>query len=126
MISVSGLRALETALGRLDLSAEQREVLEQVAQQLETSVKNSLSHVPGGDHTTPWKRTGRLHDSISHQTTDSGAVIGSTDPIAVHQELGTHQIPPRPFLGPTAAIAAEPLAQAIAAALAGALKKAIT
>lgn len=126
MTSINGLRAVKAALSRLDLSAEQHEALERAAQQLETSVKQSLSHDPGDDHRTPWKRTGALRDSITHSTDDAGAVIGSSDPVAVYQELGTRQVPPRPFLVPTAAVEAEPIAQAIAAAFAEALEKAVT
>lgn len=47
----------------------------------------------------PLLRTGSLRNSISHRTKGLKAVIGSTSDVAVHQELGTYKIPPRPFLG---------------------------
>ena len=52
----------------------------------------------------PLLRTGELRDSISHKVEVTGpvsgkAVIGSDSDIAVYQELGTKNIPPRSFLG---------------------------
>lgn len=50
----------------------------------------------------PLLRDGTLRDSITHEVGHLEAVVGSTSEIAVYQELGTHKIPPRPFLGPAA------------------------
>lgn len=59
----------------------------------------------------PLLRTGTLRDSITHTVEGNRAVIGSDDPIALYQELGTHgpgvgpsgyHVPPRPFLATAA------------------------
>ena len=50
----------------------------------------------------PLLRSGALRDSIKHEAGFTEAIIGSTSPIALYQELGTSKIPPRPFLGPAA------------------------
>lgn len=93
-------RTLASVIKSIELQAE----LEAAAAQLETSIKQSLSHPPGSaDHSVPWLRTGVLRASISHETDGKNAVVGSSDPVAVDQELGTRSIPPRPFLAPIAA-----------------------
>ena len=54
---------------------------------------------------SPLLREGDLRDSISYDVEASGLTItvtlGSDSEVAVYQELGTIDIPPRPFLGPT-------------------------
>ena len=125
MISIEGLHALSEALAHLDLAATQRGALEGSASQLQASVKQLLSRRPGEDHSTPWFRTGVLHDSIKHEVGDNGAVVGSTDLVAAFQELGTRSDPPRPFLTPAAAAEAEDIAHLIADAVAAALKEAL-
>lgn len=47
----------------------------------------------------PLRRTGDLAASISSAADGNRAVTGSTSPYAAAQELGTKNIPPRPFLG---------------------------
>ena len=47
----------------------------------------------------PLLRTGALRDSIEHTVQDSEAQVGSNSDIAVYQELGTKNMPPRSFLG---------------------------
>lgn len=47
----------------------------------------------------PLLRTGKLRNSIEHQVEGDTAHVGSNNPIAVYQELGTSRIPPRSFLG---------------------------
>lgn len=53
----------------------------------------------GFSENDPLLRTGKLRDSISHQVDGLEAVIGSDSDVAVWQELGTKNIPPRSFLG---------------------------
>jgi HK97 gp10 family phage protein len=52
---------------------------------------------------SPLERTGAMRDSIQHAVapdiTGGTAHIGSNDPVAEYQELGTEHIPPRSFLG---------------------------
>lgn len=55
--------------------------------------------------TDPLLRTGKLEHSISLSVEPMQVVVGSTDKVALWQELGTHNsmvgnIPPRPFLAP--------------------------
>lgn len=49
----------------------------------------------------PLLRTGEMRDTIGHlvDPIEFKVVIGSTDPKALWQELGTSRIPPRSFLG---------------------------
>ena len=95
------------------MAETQKTALAQAAQTLQDAVQASLSTPPGGDHTKPWLRTGSLQNSIKHRANENSAVIGSDSPVAVAQELGTHTIPPRPFLSTTASVHAQGLAQQI-------------
>jgi hypothetical protein len=62
----------------------------------------------------PLLRTGDMRESIRFEVEPSplGAsmTLGSDDPIAKYQELGTATIPPRPFLA-TSAVAVMPVAE---------------
>ncbi|HYZ64153.1 MAG TPA: hypothetical protein VE650_17020, partial [Acetobacteraceae bacterium] len=49
------------------------------------------------------------------------AVVGSSDPAAVYQEMGTSRMEARPFLAPVAAATGEQAARAIGAKVAEAL-----
>jgi HK97 gp10 family phage protein len=55
------------------------------------------------DEGSPLLRTGEMRDSIEHTVVMDGfggtAYVGSNDPKAEYQELGTDRIPPRSFLG---------------------------
>lgn len=55
--------------------------------------------------TDPLLRTGKLRDSIERTAEETAAgaegVLGSSDPVAEYQEMGTPKIPPRPFLAPS-------------------------
>jgi phage gpG-like protein len=46
----------------------------------------------------PLLRDGTLRDSINYTVNDNEGCVGSDDPVAVFQELGTSRIPPRSFL----------------------------
>ncbi len=59
----------------------------------------------------PLLRSGTMRDSITHTVEGNRVVIGSDDPIALYQELGTrgpgvgssgYHVPPRPFLATAA------------------------
>jgi len=50
----------------------------------------------------PLLRTGDLRDSIEVTVKGNEAAVGSVSEIAMYQELGTDNMPPRPFLGPAA------------------------
>ncbi|MBV8524322.1 MAG: HK97 gp10 family phage protein [Acetobacteraceae bacterium] len=116
------LRHLADTLNRLDLAAAQHTVLESAGQRLETAIKQSLSNPPSGDHSTPWIKTGKLRDSIARDADNQTLIVGSTDPVAVFQELGTRTIPPRPFLAPAASSLAEDLVQEVRIAISTAVR----
>ena len=62
--------------------------------------KERLGYAPPDN---PLLRTGEMRDSIEHTVEMEGvagtAYVGSDNPIAEYQELGTERIPPRSFLG---------------------------
>jgi hypothetical protein len=64
----------------------------------------------------PLLRTGAMRDSISWEILDPGktAIVGSTDEVALWQELGTDRIPPRPFLMPTVFYLQKPIEEKLA------------
>lgn len=112
--SAAGIDRLRKLLAALDLEA----VLAAEAAKLSETIQRSLSHRPGSsDHSTPWLRSGNLRQSISSASEDDAVVVGSTDPVAIDQELGTRQIPPRPFLAPAAAAEAPELVASLRSAV---------
>jgi hypothetical protein len=125
VIGIDGLRHFLDALARIDLAPAQLGALAAEADQLAGAVRNSLSHPPGSDHATPWLRTGALQASIASQASESEAVVGSTDPVAVYQERGTRTVPPRPFLAPAGAAGAEDAARRIGRTIVDAIKEAL-
>ncbi|WP_051949299.1 hypothetical protein [Methylosinus sp. PW1] len=52
---------------------------------------------------SPLKRTGELAESYEYKIKGNEAWVGSNNPKATWQELGTSRIPPRPILGIAAA-----------------------
>ena len=86
-------------------------------------MREGLEEPPGGGgHDEPWLQTGALRDSVGAQADGLQATVGSSDPAAVPQELGTSRMPPRPFLLPVAASMGEAVARAVAAAVVAALR----
>ncbi|HEX3350111.1 MAG TPA: hypothetical protein VHS58_18635 [Acetobacteraceae bacterium] len=118
------LRDLADRLARLDLGAVVQEALAREAGAMANAVRDALAGAPGHAHDAPWERTGALHASIGSDADTSRAVIGSSDPVAVYQELGTARVPPRPFLAPVGAehgaAAADAVGAAVVAAIGGA------
>ena len=125
MISADGLHALSETLGRLQEGNYGSSVLDDAARTLQSAVKARLSHVPGEQHDAPWLRTGALRDSISVDVGADEAVIGSNDPAAQAQELGTRSDPPRPFFAPVAAELAPSMVSLVANKLAALLRGAV-
>lgn len=62
--------------------------------------KENKGYVFNADY-NPLYRTGALQDSITYSVIRSTLRVGSNDEIAIYQELGTINIPPRSFLGAT-------------------------
>ncbi|HEY1504108.1 MAG TPA: hypothetical protein VGF92_07400 [Stellaceae bacterium] len=59
--------------------------------------KTRLGYAPPDN---PLLRSGELRDTISFYTDGFSVIVGSRDPVARWQELGTDRIPPRPLIGP--------------------------
>ena len=122
-IEIKGLSELRQRLAQLRPDEIMASALADQAQRLAEAVRANLSEPEGaGSHDTPWVRTGALHDSISATANGLEAAIGSNDPAAAPQEMGTSRIPPRPFLAPAAAAAGEGIARAIGQNVANALR----
>lgn len=87
------------------------------------AVRDTLSDPPGaGGHDQPWLQSGALRDSVGAEADGLQAAVGSSDPAATPQEMGTARMPPRPFLAPAAAGMEEEVARAVAGAVVAALK----
>lgn len=86
--------------------------------------KMRLGYASEDDH-KPLLRTGELRDSIEVRVRHDEGAVGSDDPIAVYQELGTpnaaHPIPARSFLGGAAFRKSEEAAKAYATTVVGAI-----
>ena len=79
-------------------------------------------HQEGASHERPWVQTGALQESIGTIAEGLSAAVGSSDPAAVPQEMGTAHLPPRPFLAPVGAAMAEEIARAVGEAVTAALR----
>ncbi len=93
---------------------------------LAEQVRANLANPPGGPHQLPWWHTGALQSSITSSSDELSAQVGSNDPAAAPQELGTATVLPRPFLAPAAALLAEPIARDIGQTLANLLARRMT
>ena len=117
-IDLAGLAArLERGIGEEVL----RRAAERGASVLAEGVRARLSGGPGGTHEAPWVESEALRDSIGVAVEADGegarAVVGSSDPAAVPQEMGTARMAARPFLGPVAGEMGEEVAQAVGRAV---------
>ena len=99
-----------------------RALAEQAAR-MAARVRDGLSDPPGGSgHDEPWLQSGALRNSVGAQADGLQAVVGSSDPAAIPQEMGTTHLPPRPFLAPAGAAMAEEVAEALGKAVVRALQ----
>lgn len=73
-------------------------------------------------HERPWVQTGALQDSVGFTAEGLSAVVGSNNPAAVRQEIGTTHLPSRPFLAPVGAAMAGEVAEAFGVAVTKALQ----
>ena len=122
-ISLGDLAArLERGIGEEVL----RRAAERGAGVLAEGVRARLSEAPGGAHDTPWVESGRLRDSIGVAAEGDAdgmrAVVGSSDPAAVPQELGTVHAVARPFFAPAAAEMGEEAARVVGAVVMAGLR----
>ncbi|MDR3525388.1 MAG: hypothetical protein P4L66_14955 [Acetobacteraceae bacterium] len=98
------LTLLTSRLGS-DLEVSLAAALADEAQALAKALRDTFATAPGGPHSHPWQRSGTLHASIEVAISETEAVIGSNDPVALYQEHGGPTLPPRPSFGPLAATA---------------------
>ncbi len=106
-------------LAQLPFEAVRRDALQRSAAVMAEAVREALSQPPAGSgHEAPWLRSGALRDSIGHEADDCVAVVGSSSPVAMFQEMGTARDRPRPFLAPVAEQGGEEAARFIGAAIA--------
>ena len=96
------------------------------ATRLADVVRANLASPTGGLHDQPWRQTGSLQVSIATSTNGLEAQIGSNDPAAAPQELGTATNMPRPFLAPAAASLGESITRTIGQALADLIARRLT
>lgn len=54
----------------------------------------------GYSENEPLLRSGELRDSIQSEVVGLAAIVGTKSDIGLYQEVGTSNIPPRPFIGP--------------------------
>ena len=121
-LEIKGLAELRARLAQLRPEEIMARALEVRTERMAEAVREGLSNPPGGDHDKPWARTGALRDSIQSTASGLEAAIGSNDPAAAPQEMGTPHLPPRPFLAPVAASMGPEAAQAIGSAVAAAIR----
>lgn len=122
-IGVSGLAELRARLAAVRADEVMARALAEQAERLATAVRDGLSTPPGsGEHDRPWIESGALRESVAFVAEKLEAVVGSSDPAAAPQEMGTVKMAPRPFLAPAASGMGEQVAQAVGAAVTAALR----
>ena len=103
-LNISGLNELRERLERLRAEEVMARALAEQAERVAARVRDGLSEPPGAaGHDEPWLQSGALRDSVGAQADGLQAAVGSSDPAAVPQEMGTAHMPPRLFLAPVAA-----------------------
>ncbi len=122
-LTIKGLAEIRARLDQVRPAEIMATALSEQAERLADTVREALSEPQGaGDHEKPWVRTGALRDSIAVSANGLEAAVGSNDPAAAPQEMGTSRIPPRPFLAPAATANAEAIAKAVAEPVVDALR----
>ena len=122
VLKITGLNELRERLERLRAKEVMARALAEQANRMAARVRDGLSEPPGAGHDEPWLRSGMLRDSVGAEADGLQAVVGSSDPAAVPQEMGTAHMPARPFLAPVAAEVGEEVARAVGARVAAALR----
>ena len=122
-LEIRGLSELRERLEQLRVEEVMARALAEQAERLAAVVREDLSEPSGtGGHDQPWLQSGALRDSMGVQADGLQAAVGSDDPTAESQEMGTSTMPARPFLAPVAAGMGEEVARSIANAVVAALK----
>lgn len=122
-LGIAGLAELRARLAAVKPQELMSRALSEQASRMAAAVQESLSQPPGsGEHDKPWLQSGSLRDSVGSITDGLEAAVGSSDPAAAPQELGTVRMAPRPFLAPVAARMGEDVARYIGATVAAAMR----
>ncbi len=122
-LNISGLNELRERLERLRPEEVMARALAEQADHLAAMVRDGLSEQPSAaGHDEPWLQSGALRDSVGAQADGLQAAVGSSDPAAIPQELGTVHMPARSFLAPVAASMGEDVARAVGARIVAALR----
>ncbi len=122
-LGISGLAELRARLEAVRAEEVMKQALAEQAERMAAAVRDGLSAPQGSaEHDRPWLQSGALRQSIGSVTDGLEAAVGSSDPAAAPQEMGTKKTEPRPFLAPVAAGMGEEVAQSVGAAVAAALK----
>lgn len=122
-LAIAGLAELRARLQAVRPEEVMGRALAEQSERLAEAVREALSGRPGsGEHDRPWLESGALRESVGSVAAGLEAVVGSSDPAAAPQEMGTVKMVPRPFLAPVAAEMGEAVARAVGAAMAAALK----
>lgn len=114
-----------SVLAALPIAETLAAAVQAAASRFADAIRSELGEPPGGLHAAPWRQTGALQASVGVSVDGLAAQIGSNDPAAAPQELGTAHAPPRPFVAPAAIALAEPVAHGIAAALTALLARSV-
>lgn len=122
-LEIEGLAELRERLALVRVEEVMSRALADQAEGLAEAVRDGLSNTPGSaEHDRPWLRSGELRESVGSQTDGLQAVVGTSDPAAAPQEMGTSKMEARPFLAPVAAGMGEQIARAIGEKVAAALR----
>jgi len=123
VLRISGLAELRERLAQVRAEEVMAQTLAGQAAEMAEAVRAGLSTTPGsGGHERPWMQSGALRESVGFEASGLEAVVGSSDPAAAPQEMGTVRMPARPFLAPVGAAMGAGLARAVGEAVAGALR----
>ena len=124
-LQIKGLTGLRERLTHLRIEEVMARALAEQAERVAAAVREGLSGPAGvGGHDRPWLQSGALRNSVGAQSAGLQAVVGSNDPAAAPQEMGTSRIQARPFLAPIASSMGEDVAGAVGAKVAAALRDA--
>lgn len=122
-IGISGLAELRARLAAVRADEVMARSLAEQAGRVAEAVRDDLSTPPGsGEHDRPWIESGALRESVAFVAEGLEASIGSSNPAAAPQEMGTAKMAPRPFLAPAASRMGEDIARAAGDAVAAALR----
>ncbi len=122
-LGISGLAELRARLEAVRANEVMARALAEQAGRMAAAVREGLSGSPdSGEHDRPWMESGALRESVGSTADGLEAAVGSSDPAAGPQEMGTVKMAPRPFLAPVAAGIGEEVGSEIGRQVAAAIR----